>query len=180
MRHFPSLVLFVFLSFAVQQSKAQTFTPMFKDPILPGGHAAWIDFDNDGDPDMLTSGVLRNGSGATVLYRNDAGDFVEVNHNFENFTGEIQVLDWEQDGDQDIFLFDILSNMVRRYTNVDGVFATGVNVQSAHTMKWFDYDGNGNLDMIGFNSSGFFVRRNLGSSFSLVNPAGLVVNPSSW
>src|SRR5687768_18600307 len=96
MRHLSSLSLIVLLIFVGLQSHAQTFTPMFKDPILPGGHAAWIDFDNDGDADMLTSGVLRNGIGATVLYRNDNGDFIEVNDNFENFTGEIQIIDWEE------------------------------------------------------------------------------------
>jgi hypothetical protein len=37
------------------------------------GSAAWGDYDNDGDPDLLITGINGGGSPATRLYRNDAG-----------------------------------------------------------------------------------------------------------
>ena len=50
-----------------------------------GGGAAWLDFDQDGDPDLylvsgqpVHSGGTFPGEGKNKLYRNDSGKFVDV------------------------------------------------------------------------------------------------------
>ncbi|MCA9727686.1 MAG: hypothetical protein KC729_08380, partial [Candidatus Eisenbacteria bacterium] len=45
---------------------------------LSGVHAAWGDYDNDGDLDVLTTGVNESELPVSHLYRNDGGSFVDV------------------------------------------------------------------------------------------------------
>jgi hypothetical protein len=68
--------------------------------------AAWGDYDNDGDLDAMVIGydpvaqVPRS-----ILYRNDAGTFVDSGATFHNlYLGTLDWLDYDNDGDLDLLL----------------------------------------------------------------------------
>lgn len=84
-----------------------TFTEI-NDPEFVGGEQGatnWIDYDNDGDLDILSS-VIGDGVWTTRIYRNDGSDAfsLQVNSGFpvSDFSN-ISCIDFENDGDLDVF-----------------------------------------------------------------------------
>ena len=165
---------------ATQTTLAQSFTPHYN--ALPGGgNVAWADYDLDGDPDLVTSGVLKNGVGATILYRNDDGQFIDTNLTFEGITGAIRWIDWESDGDMDLFLSS--SQSVSLFKNQNGNFSPATSVASGQQLQWVDFGQDGDLDLMGreINSSKFIVRENLGNnSFNWVELMGTPFSINSY
>jgi hypothetical protein len=147
------------------------------------GSAAWGDYDNDGDLDLILSGGTDSGS-ITKIYRNDNGIFIDIN---AGLTGsEIGSADWgdfDNDGDLDILLTGrdgTGSPFSKIYRNDNGVFTdisadlTAVEWSSA---SWGDYDNDGDLDILltGRNGSGISISkiyRNYNGTFIDIN-AGL-------
>ena len=146
---------------------------------LGGVRAAWGDYDNDGDADLLMNGCSlrlekfcydRN----TILYRNEgAGVFTAVTTAMEDVQGgSIAWGDYDNDGDLDVFLsgcdwlwpegcsFDFASI----YRNDGAAIFTDISPAlpdiSAES-EWGDYDNDGDLDLL-FGSS---VYRNDAGSF---------------
>jgi hypothetical protein len=114
--------------------------------------AAWGDYDNDGDLDVLVMGP------SWLVYRNDAGAFVNINAGLPNLTYGSGIWgDYDHDGDLDILLTGELSgsgsNTFSRIYRNDGAgvftLATsgliGVGVSRA---AFGDYDADGDLDVL--------------------------------
>jgi hypothetical protein len=122
---------------------------------VSNGSAAWGDYDNDGDLDILLTGYGA-GSRVSKVYRNDgAGAFTDID---AGLTGVMHSSaawgDYDNDGDLDILLTgDTGSARVSKvYRNDgDGAFTdigaglTGVGYSS---VAWGDYDNDGDLDIL--------------------------------
>jgi hypothetical protein len=123
----------------------------------------WMDVDNDGDVDLLTSEDR-----GFFLYRNNAGRYApefihrtgfaradiaglksEVN-NYWRFDGKLTVADYDADGDLDIFSASKKGNLL--LVNAGGKFKPmkpgdlGLPA-AAITAAWVDYDNDGLMDL---------------------------------
>lgn len=74
------------------------------------GDAAWIDFDNDGDLDLLVSGSGASGSRQTSLYRNNGTTLTEIRPEGSALSGQIAVGDYDADGDVDFAVSGFLQS----------------------------------------------------------------------
>ena len=68
--------------------------------------AAWGDYDNDGDLDLMVEGYDAGPAVArSILYRNDAGTFVDSGNTFHNlYLGTLSWGDYDNDGDLDLLM----------------------------------------------------------------------------
>ena len=125
---------------------------------LPGlfeGSIAWGDYDNDGDPDLLLTGMNASLHDITALYRNDNGSFTKIRTNMPGLRrGGIAWVDYEGDGDLDVFLTGRINNLAQlyRYENIGSDrFVTleprlpGVQLSS---VDWADIDADGDPDVL--------------------------------
>jgi hypothetical protein len=119
---------------------------------------AWGDYDNDGDLDILLTGVAY-GSPLSIVYRNDApSGFTDIGAGLAGVVdGSVAWGDYDNDGDLDILLTGNSAggrvSMVYRndgtpaspgFTDI-GAGLTGVDDSSA---AWGDYDNDGDLDIL--------------------------------
>ena len=100
-------------------------------PITPssGGDFAFADIDNDGDLDLIVTGLNANDVGFTSLYLNDGnGNFTEVTSTpFEQVgLSSVAFIDVDNDGDMDVILAGKNSNNINTtnlyLNNGNGVF----------------------------------------------------------
>lgn len=124
-------------------SHAQTFQELYPNPLSHGGQVAWADYDADGDPDLVTSGVLKGGVGKTILYRNDNRSFV-IDQEFDGPTGRIQWMDLDDDGDLDLILG---SSKIQIRINDNGIFVNQPRVDAYQFQVWTDYNNDKDPDM---------------------------------
>ena len=120
------------------------------------GSAAWGDYDNDGDLDILLAGTTGSTRVATV-YRNDGGGaFTDIGAALTGvYYGSAAWGDYDNDGDLDILLVGASASgggVSKVYRNDgSGVFTdigaslTGIYWSSA---AWGDYDNDGRLDIL--------------------------------
>ena len=123
---------------------------------------AWGDYDNDGDLDVLLSGLDRVYGGPTPyytrisrIYRNDAGLFTDIRAGLEGVSvSSVAWGDYDNDGDLDILLTGQISNTAgisRIYRNDVGAFTDiGAGLQEVlhSSVAWGDYDNDGDLDVL--------------------------------
>ncbi len=149
-------------------------------PNVVYSDAAWGDFDNDGDLDLLLTGSTDT-SRITRIYRNDDGVLVDIAADLPaSFGGSVSWADYDNDGDLDILLAGShvppgateAVGLVRIYRNDAGSFgAVGVDLLSffSSDAAWGDYDNDGDLDiLIAVHLSGFnytWLMRNDGGIF---------------
>lgn len=164
---------------------------------LPQGfspNSAWLDYDNDGDLDVVFTGSSSTGA-ISKIYRNDQGLFSDSAIELAGVSwGSVDCGDYDQDGDVDLLLtgFRGATYISKIYRNdSDGVFTDiaanlpGVYMSSA---VWGDYNNDGLLDVILSGNSGNDNRvsklyRNDGNdSFTNINInfAEVMNSSSSW
>ncbi len=180
-----------------------------KDAISEDIDCEFFDADNDGDLDLyVASGGNEFPASSSALfdrlYLNDGkGNFEKSSSAFSSYAFNssscVEVGDYDQDGDNDIFVGTRLKpfyyghSVSGRLLSNDGkgVF-TEVNSSSAPDleeiglitdMKWWDYDDDGDLDMVVVGEwmpIGIF--NNEGGKFTKVNPAeiGLAFSEGLW
>ena len=124
------------------------------------GDVVWIDFDQDGDQDILYMGTGPSGA-ITRLYQNDMAlgsatpSFTLISSPFPGLsTGEISLSDADNDGNTDVFLIGMsgvlpFSNLY--YNRGGGVFEqSGLTFPAATdgNSAWKDFDNDGDSDLL--------------------------------
>jgi len=154
-----------------------------------GGHAAFGDYDNDGDDDLLSGGAL---------WRNDGGGaFTNVTDQaaIAGAGGETVWGDYDNDGWRDILYIGGSGGLFRNLG--DGSFedvteAAGVVLDTnTQGVSWFDFDGDGYLDFYaasyGLSTDGetatrdfFYYNQGNGTFDELTAAAGIPVSGAMW
>ncbi len=124
-------------------------------PGVSGSAAAWGDYDNDGDLDILLTGWTGT-ERITRLYRNDgSGVFSDIAAGLQGVSGSAAAWgDYDNDGDLDIVLtgWTGIVGIARLYRNDGGgVFtsvAAGLRRVYDGSAGWGDYDNDGDLDIL--------------------------------
>ncbi|ETR67860.1 MAG: hypothetical protein OMM_11137, partial [Candidatus Magnetoglobus multicellularis str. Araruama] len=138
--------------------------------------AAFGDYDNDGDLDLLLSGSTGSAKIAK-LYRNTGGNFTEET----NFTGveygTMTFGDYDNDGDQDILITgQTESNRIAKvFQNTEGSFSEDTTITLTDVYNgsgaFGDYDNDGDLDILITGDNGSFnvakVYQNTGGDFTV-------------
>jgi len=142
------------------------------------GSVAWGDYDNDGDLDILLTG-LDGVDPIARVYRNDgAGGFIDISAELTGVrSSSVAWGDYDNDGDLDILLTgDSGSGFLSRVYRNDGAgvftdISAGITGVCYSSVAWGDYDNDGDLDILltGY-TSGFEgisrVYRNDGGAFT--------------
>jgi hypothetical protein len=118
---------------------------------------AWGDYDNDGDLDILLTGMDSQGIPVTKVYRNDAGIFTDITPAGTLpgvARGSVDWGDYDNDGDLDILLTgsDGISYISKLFRN-DGAdlfteVVTAMEGVEEGSVDWGDYDNDGDLDIL--------------------------------
>lgn len=146
-------------------STAAIAEPIFTEVTTPfeqvsAGATAWADYDNDGDLDVLITGLGSSGR-ITKLYENEGNTFSEVVQTpFEAvYQSDVAWADYDQDGDLDVLIAGHDNNsatITKLYQNNNGNFTEETQalfVGVSHCdIAWADYDNDGDPDVmiIGF------------------------------
>jgi len=138
----------------LQISKLGGFEPVPGDidHAAKDNDAAFIDYDNDGYPDLFvatTNGILlykNNGDGKFTAQKNDIGLSAPLD------IQKMLFADFDQDGDLDIYVSATGGNKFFR-NNGNGTFteqanAMGLAITGSAKMDFADYDQDGDLDII--------------------------------
>jgi hypothetical protein len=122
---------------------------------LYGGVMQWVDYNNDGKPDILLTGSPDAGQTFyAILYRNDDSTFTDVQAGLEgSWATAASWGDYDNDGDLDLLMCGYGSNgaFTKIYRNDNGTFvdihADIVPVNSG-ACQWVDIDNDGDLDIV--------------------------------
>ncbi len=140
-------------------------------PSAVDGVGEWLDYDNDGDPDLLVTGTI-SGSPSTQLLRNEGATFTNVPTSFSDMAGgDIIWGDINFDGYRDVILTGVGSSgpNTEVYLN-DGTGSFVLeslgsrvlpNLGTGAKMAFGDVDGNGSLDVFSSGPSGSSGRSHL-------------------
>lgn len=125
------------------------------------GEMAWADYDNDGDDDLLISGIVSdypNLKAQTILYRNELRDsFTVVNTPFEHLAkSSADWADYDNDGDLDLLLCGFSFEYQNEYSIVYKNTGNGRFVEhlvnlfgvSDGKANWVDFDSDGDVDIV--------------------------------
>lgn len=157
-------------------------------PETMGSGVAWIDYDNDGDQDLLlvdstgwpwdSSGSESGKQGSCRLYANDGrGQFADVSSDsgFDQtlYGMGVAVGDYDNDGWTDVFLSAVGRNRLLR--NEKGQFrdvtehagVAGADDAWSTSCGFIDYDNDGRLDLMVCNYVQWSKEIDLSQSFSL-------------
>jgi uncharacterized repeat protein (TIGR01451 family) len=117
------------------------------------GSVDWGDYDNDGDLDVLITGICGGGgTGCAEIYRNDrASGFTDINAGLPPMTaGSLAWGDYDNDGDLDVLLASANYSEVFRndgggsFTDIDA----GLPGVDESSVAWGDYNRDGDLDIL--------------------------------
>jgi hypothetical protein len=124
---------------------------------LSDADCKWLDWDNDGDQDLIVVGVVAVNQLSAQLYENQNGNFTAITHNIIPLRyPEINVGDYDNDGDVDLMISGNMNyyngmSDIYIYRNDHGTF-NPVNLVESPTFSranvdWVDYDSDGDLDI---------------------------------
>jgi predicted nucleotidyltransferase len=130
-------------------------------PGIENGSAAWGDYDNDGDLDILLTGYTIP-SFISKIYRNDFGVFTDINAGLTGVAWSSAAWgDYDNDGDLDILLtgsatdypYTLISRIYRNDPSAgSGRMFTDINAGLPGiylgSVAWGDYDNDGDLDIL--------------------------------
>ncbi|MEZ4733536.1 MAG: FG-GAP-like repeat-containing protein [Caldilineaceae bacterium] len=126
-------------------------------PGLYASDAAWGDYDNDSDLDLILMGTSDGTTRFTTLLRNDGGmSFTGVTTPFPGLShGSVAWGDYENDGDLDLLLTGTANGttpLSRVFINdgAQGFRDAGLPVMGIFNgvATWHDYDGDADLDLL--------------------------------
>ncbi len=175
---YPSILVLILSGFSVGEVFGQTTfldvqatvglnftheidTVCYNPPI--GSGSAWADYDNDGDVDLYLTSM----GGVSRLYQNQGDtnqdnlpDFIDMASSLgvaiENWTAGVVFVDYDNDGDQDLyvtrwggnFLFrnELIENGSAVFEDVTLTAGVG-DADRALTATWADYDQDGWVDL---------------------------------
>ena len=127
---------------------------------IEGVHSSktrWVDYDNDGDSDLVLMGRTTDGAHSVQLYRNDGNElFVEVATPFPQLAfGDVEWGDYDNDGDFDVLLTgtreagQFMTLLYRNEGNGNFSLRPDEFARLAYSSAaWGDYDSDGDLDLI--------------------------------
>ncbi len=168
-------------------------------PETMGGGCAFLDYDNDGDQDILfiNSKAWDNDEASDVtpatsrLYANDGqGNFTDVSEeaglNIELYGMGCAVADYDNDGDVDLFISALGGN--RLLKNEDGKFVDATDSAGlagdpdgwSTSTAWFDMDNDGDLDLFVCNYITWSKELDLSQGFTLVGVGRAYGPPTSF
>ncbi len=122
--------------------------------------AAWGDYDNDGDLDILLAGVDSSNNRLSRVYRNNGdGSFTNIGAGLPGVDyGAVAWGDYDNDGDLDILLSGrddgdtLLAQVYRNDSTPGGRSFTNINAGLTGiymgSVDWGDYDNDGDLDIL--------------------------------
>jgi VCBS repeat-containing protein/ELWxxDGT repeat protein len=134
----------------------------FQNVIVDSRSSQLVDFDNDGDLDAFGND---SETGEPVYFRNDGGVFVQTTgaeSPFQNVTvnfnskASAQVVDFDNDGDLDVFGRNNATGEYAYFRNDGGVLAQTSGADSpfrdvlVDSPEFLDFDNDGDLDAFGF------------------------------
>ncbi len=130
-----------------------TFTALATANLIgvQSGAVEWGDYDNDGDLDILLTGLATGNINVAKIYTNNGGSFTELaTANLPGIAfGDVAWGDYDNDGDLDIFLTGGISKI---FTNDAGTFTELATASfprlSSGSVDWGDYDNDGDLDIL--------------------------------
>jgi len=166
---------------------AQGFT-LVDDGMVSVGRSsvAWGDYDNDGDLDALVTGDHGTGPYVASIYRNDAGEFTNINAGLTGiYNSAASWGDYDSDGDLDILACgrNISNSKTFVYQNNNGVFVqkeVGLpDIGSDGAIAWGDYDGDNDLDILIAGAYSCKIYNNDDGIFADIN-AGLPAISNCW
>jgi len=152
--------------------------------------AAWGDYDNDGDLDLLISGTKVGGQSSTI-YRNDEGAFTNIGAVLTGtYRCSVAWGDYDNDGDLDALIsgFGIAPKIYRNDSGSFYAINNGlptVTVADSYVV-WGDYDNDGDLDILlkGNTFSEYIseIYRNDAGTFTSINSnlATLAYGGAAW
>lgn len=145
------------------------------------GDSDWIDYDNDGDLDLMIAGLNSKAEKLTKLYNNVSGSFTEVAGSpfaQVGFWGGSAWADYDSDGDLDVFVTGAKSpggTTSELYRNDGGTFTKvdidvfGDNkVGATRAVEWFDFDNDGDPDLMLVSQSEAVIYENANGNFQIV------------
>ncbi len=147
--------------FIVSQTNAYYSKNKFKHvfsilPALYRGDAAAADYDNDGDDDIIVTGINENNKLVIQLYRNNGNNRFKLTR--EVFTpvsdGSVEWGDYDNDKDLDILVTGLQNNnrlSTYIYRNDNGIFTQvdpGIPGVYYGNATWGDYDNDNDLDIL--------------------------------
>jgi enediyne biosynthesis protein E4 len=175
----------------------------YGDKLLPetmGGGCAFVDYDNDGDQDILLVNSSRwpfdprpapEKPATMALYQNDGrGQFVDVTQSAGldvSFYGQgVAVGDYDGDGDADLFFSAVgLNHLYRndggRFVDVTAEVGVAGHVEQWSTScGWLDYDGDKDLDLFVLNYVVWSKQFDLDQNFQLTGGGRAYGRPQNF
>jgi hypothetical protein len=167
-----TLLSTLFFVAIIISGNTQTFTNINAGLFGVGfGSAAWGDYDNDGDLDLVIAGEPPSTIPVTKIFRNDNGTFTDISALLNGYTySSVEWGDYDNDSDLDLLVtgFDSLTNSAAKiFGNFNGLFVDVGAILPAVAQgnaTWGDFDNDNDLDILIAGNQRSKILRNDGSN----------------